>query len=183
MEIRSVLASDDRRAIGQVYVQSWRHAYRGIVPQDFLDSLSNADWLPATDAPGMRSLILLDGNRIVGTSCFCASRDISMPRWGEVAALYLLPTHMGRGLGRALLDGAVEALHQDGLTSIHLWVLENNLAARRFYSRNGFRPSGRVNTIEIGGKALRELQYILEESFGGSAPSCRMNPIHQKGVS
>lgn len=162
MELRFVCADDDRRAIGEVYAQSWRHAYRGIVPQDFLDRLSDEDWLSAIDAPGMRALILLDGSRIVGTSGVCASRDASMAGWGEVVSIYLLPSHMGRGLGRALLNASAEALRREGFASIYLWVLEANFAARRFYDRNGLRPSGRVREIEISGRRLREMQYVLE---------------------
>jgi ribosomal protein S18 acetylase RimI-like enzyme len=65
-----------------------------------------------------------DGERLVG---FVACRD------GWIDQLYVLPGHQGQGLGRALLDIAL-----DGQTSVRLWTFQKNTAARRFYERNGF---------------------------------------------
>lgn len=55
---------------------------------------------------------------------------------------------------------AVEELRQMGFRSVFLWVLEENARARRFYEREGFSESGKVLDDQIGGRALREVQYI-----------------------
>jgi hypothetical protein len=39
MEIRRAVA-DDARGIAQVHVKSWQAAYRGLLPQSYLDALS-----------------------------------------------------------------------------------------------------------------------------------------------
>ena len=44
MEIRPVNAHDDPLAISDIYEQSWRYAYRGIVPQAYLDSIPHGRW-------------------------------------------------------------------------------------------------------------------------------------------
>ena len=36
IEVERLAADDDLAAVARVYVRSWRHAYRGIVPQDLL---------------------------------------------------------------------------------------------------------------------------------------------------
>ena len=37
MEIRLLTAADDLYAVSRVYEESWRCAYRGLVPQDYLE--------------------------------------------------------------------------------------------------------------------------------------------------
>lgn len=39
MEIRRIQESDDRWKISRIYEESWKFAYQGIVPQDYLDSI------------------------------------------------------------------------------------------------------------------------------------------------
>lgn len=55
----------------------------------------------------------------------------------EVERLFVDPCFQGRGIGAALLRFAVEQHH-----STHLWALEKNTGALRFYARHGFHPSG-----------------------------------------
>ncbi len=162
MEIRPVGKSDDRAAISRVYAESWKYAYKGIVPQDYLDGLSEDKWSLAPDKPGLYSLVLLDGEKIVGTSSCCKSRWSDMEGWGEIVSIYLLPEYIGKGLGAPLLKAAEGCLRGLGFNKIFLWVLEENLRARRFYERNGFASSGKYTESEIGGKILREAQYTKQ---------------------
>lgn len=39
MEIRHLIKSDDKIAISHVYEESWKFAYKGIVPQDYLNQI------------------------------------------------------------------------------------------------------------------------------------------------
>lgn len=160
MKIRLVLPADNRNEISRVYEESWKYAYRGIVPQSYLDSIPSGRWADAADRNGTRSLILLDKERIVGTSSVSRSRFTELSDWGEIISLYLLPEYIGKGFGRALLCAATEELRNMGFESILLWVLEENARARRFYERSGFCESGEVLEDQIGGKPLREIQYI-----------------------
>lgn len=51
----------------------------------------------------------------------------------EVKRLFVEPAFQGRGIGAALLEYAVERHHVT-----HLWALEKNVRAIRFYERHGF---------------------------------------------
>lgn len=51
----------------------------------------------------------------------------------EVKRLFVEPAFQGRGIGAALLQFAVEQHH-----ATHLWALEKNVKALRFYERHGF---------------------------------------------
>ena len=55
----------------------------------------------------------------------------------EVEKLFVEPVLQGQGIGEKLLAFAVRDKQAD-----HLWALEKNARAIRFYERNGFHPSG-----------------------------------------
>ena len=52
MEIRYITESDNRDAISRIYEESWKYAYRGIVPQEFLDDLPESRWVEKIGTPG-----------------------------------------------------------------------------------------------------------------------------------
>jgi len=166
MVIREVNQTDSRYEISNIYEQSWKYAYKGIITQEYLDSIPSGQWCDAFDNPDRHTLIMLDGDKIIGTSSYCKSRFDDYKDWGEVISIYLLPEYMGKGYGKSLLKTAVEELKAMGFETIFLWVLEENHRARHFYEKFGFKNSGKYLENNIGGKQLRELQYVynLEES-------------------
>jgi ribosomal protein S18 acetylase RimI-like enzyme len=52
--------------------------------------------------------------------------------------LYVVPDKRGHGLGRALLEAAMEASRQKGATHIELGTSEDDTAARALYESAGF---------------------------------------------
>lgn len=75
MEIRKIKKSDDINAIGKIYEKSWKFAYDGIIPKDYLDSISGNKWLPHFENKNMNSLVLIENNQFIGTSSYCKSRN------------------------------------------------------------------------------------------------------------
>jgi GNAT superfamily N-acetyltransferase len=61
--------------------------------------------------------------------------------------LYVLPAWWGRGVAEVLHDRVLELLRGRGCERCHLWVLEHNARARRFYERLGWRESGTTRVI------------------------------------
>jgi len=120
MEIRYLTPTDDRMAVSRIYEESWKHAYKGIVPQDYLDAIPEGRWASGLDRQGWKTLVCVDGDRLVGTSSFCASRLERLPGWGEVVSIYLLPESMGKGYGWLLLRSAVSELNRLGYPDIFL---------------------------------------------------------------
>ena len=68
MEIRLLTAADDLYAVSRVYEESWRCAYRGLVPQDYLDAIPRGHWVPLLERPGSISLVAVEAGEIVGTA-------------------------------------------------------------------------------------------------------------------
>ncbi len=162
MEIRPIRPEDSRMEISAVYETSWRSAYRGIVPQAYLDAIPKGHWAPHLDQPGWHTLVCIEDGRIIGTTSFCRSRFPQFASSGEIISLYLLPEYMGRGCGKALCETALRALRQMGFSDVFLWVLEENRRAWSFYEKLGFVCTADFLNDQIGGKTLREVRYSKE---------------------
>ncbi len=67
-----------------------------------------------------------------------------------LAELYVVPPRRGQGLGRALMEAAIELARRKGATHMDLGTSEDDVAARRLYGSLGFtkregRPDGPIN--------------------------------------
>lgn len=156
-----MLPSDDRLAISNIYEKSWKFAYRGIVPRSYLDSIPSGRWAGSIDGVGKYNAVAVESGKFIGTSCFCRSRFSDLKDFGEIVSLYLLPEYIGKGYGKKLTEYVVGELGKLGYSDIFLWVLEENVRARKFYERFGFTADGGVTVTDIGGKLLREIRYRI----------------------
>jgi ribosomal protein S18 acetylase RimI-like enzyme len=154
---------EDALGIATIHVEAWRAAYRGIVPDEYLRTLSieqrHARWRQILEA-GESVLVAEDGDKAVGWISAARSRDVDAPQsTGEIWAVYVDPGHWGKGIGRALCAAAEEELRRQGFTEVTLWVLKDNERAQRFYVSTGLIPDACEDRIvQIGGKALREVR-------------------------
>ena len=133
MKIRYLSSADDRTAISRIYEESWKYAYQGIIPQEYLDSIPRGQWASNLDNPNLKTLVCIEDGRFIGTSSFGKSRFEKYSHWGEIISIYLLPDYMGKGYGKALLQATVSELKKLGFEDVFLWVLEENVRASRFY--------------------------------------------------
>lgn len=162
MEIRFIAPTDDRSEISKVYEESWKFAYKGIVPQSYLDSIPEGRWASKVDSLDRKTLVCVESGKIIGTTSFSKSRFAQFSDWGEIISIYLLPNYMGRGYGKALLEAAVAELKTMDYKNVFLWVLEENSRARKFYEKMGFTLADDCLDDNIGGKNLREIRYIYQ---------------------
>jgi RimJ/RimL family protein N-acetyltransferase len=160
----------DAAAIARVHVRSWQIAYRGLIPQDYLDRLDPAErrerWergLAEQQWPRSGTLVAecTDGrDGIVGFVHIGPSRDDDAgPTVGEVSAIYALATVWGTGVGRELMAAALAGLGEAGYAQATLWVLDANARARRCYEAAGWRPDGTVKVDASRGFPLEEVRY------------------------
>jgi GNAT superfamily N-acetyltransferase len=168
VEIRPATRAD-ARAIAEVHVASWRWAYRDLLPGAVLDGLSvdrrEEMWRSVLAALDERTvaLLALDGGTVIGFGSAGAAGDPDAPATeAEVFTLYLLEPYAGRGIGRELFAGLLDALRAQGYTRATLWVLEANQRTRRFYEAAGWRADGARDLYEIGGEGYPEVRYATE---------------------
>ncbi|MFL5900111.1 MAG: GNAT family N-acetyltransferase [Solirubrobacterales bacterium] len=150
--------ADDASSIAEIHVRSWQAAYRGILADDLLDSLSVAErgdsWRALLDDTEHHWLNLVAEDGSGELAGFCAvttpSRDAKKDELlAEVGALYVDPDRWREGTGAAMLMAAFEELKERGWQEVVLWVLPENRRALAFYSRFGF-------TVEEGVKKCEE---------------------------
>lgn len=66
----------------------------------------------------------------------------------EICDFYVEPFFKGCGIGRALIQYVIEEAKQNGMKRIFLWVIKENLQARKFYEANSFVATGETCLIE-----------------------------------
>ena len=171
--------AEDALAIASVHVGAWKAAYRGIVSDEFLDSLSleqrSAAWKRILLAdPPEDVWVALAGDNIVGWISAAASRDPdAKPLTGEIWALYVAPAYWRMGVGRFLCRGAERRLLERGFIEVTLWVLKDNRSAQDFYHSVGFIADPQFEKTIVWAEA--ELQEIrMRKPLGGLVrPSVR----------
>ena len=170
MQIRPATV-DDAAGVARVHVAAWQVAYRGQVPDSFLNGLSveqrTAAWIDiiAQTAWPERGLLVAEDDQgdIVGFAHVSANRDDDAePGTGEVTAIYIAPDAWRAGIGRALLESASSQLLDAGFTRATLWVLDTNHRARQFYEHLGWRPDGAVKVDDRGAFSLNEYRYLKQ---------------------
>jgi ribosomal protein S18 acetylase RimI-like enzyme len=172
--IRRAVAAD-APAIARAHVDSWRAAYRGLVPDAYLDSLSYAErersWSAQLAAGSSSTHVAETAAGVVGFATGGDTASEGLDSDGELYAIYLLPAVWRRGLGRALFAAVVADLAARECQSLGVWVLRDN-AARRFYESLGGTRVAEA-THEIGGVLLPKVAYYwpsLPHVTAGSEP-------------
>ena len=166
---------EDAAAIAHVHVQGWLTTYAGIVPADYLASLSEAErtaswqeWLKRD----ICTFVAEAEGSVIGFASGGPLREPLGDYGAELYAIYLLKTEQRKAIGRRLVSAVASSLLVEGFSSMLVWVLEQNPAVL-FYERLGAQRVG-VKAVEIGGASLceiafgwSELKHIIVPATGG----------------
>ncbi|MFD3836548.1 GNAT family N-acetyltransferase [Streptomyces sp. NPDC058642] len=158
------LADCDR--VAEIRVRGWQSAYRGLIPQPYLDALSVTE-----DAERRRERFRRSDGSVVN---LVAEQDGELLGWAahgpyregevrtadaELYAIYVDAGRYGAGIGHALLQESVRRCAAAGHDRMYLWVLKGNTRARAFYERAGFWPDGAEEPFEVDGVQVPEVRY------------------------
>lgn len=163
MNIREATAADSR-AIATIHVRSWQAAYQGIMPAEYLESLSvekrEAIWRELLCNEASETFVAESQGAMQGWINIGPSRDADAhPQTAEVWALYVDPLYWGQGIGTALWAEALRRFAQLRFAEATLWVLRENDGAIRFYQAAGFHiEDGKVQTLDRSGAQLVEIR-------------------------
>lgn len=133
--------SEDADLLATLHADSWRHAYIGLIPDDYLRHHAHAErlatWrarmLDGAEGPLAVTILRVDG-RPAGFSCLM---PLAEPGYGiYLDNLHVLPAFHGMGLGKRLMHhcAARVAAEWPG-KPLFLYVLDGNEQARTFYRR------------------------------------------------
>lgn len=167
MKIRSA-TTPDAAALARIQVNSYRTAYAGLMPADYLAHFSleeqEQDWLDLLAEPTGDILLVaeIDGGEIAGyavgrpglveiPSLQDEKEPHASPYDAELVSLHVRRALQKRGIGRALVRATAGALQEHGCTSLALFVLAGNPACG-FYER-------------LGGQCVGEKRWMMDD-FG-----------------
>lgn len=162
----------DILAIAEIQVATWHDTYRGVIPDEFLDTLAvseRAAMHQAALAKGKQIIVAelceREQQRIAGFASFgtwrpseCDADIVGSGPVTEIYAIYVEPTLQRSGAGRRLLDEVVRRVSGQQSQAVALWVLRDNAKGRAFYEKLGGNVAAE-RVINIGGKDLVELAY------------------------
>lgn len=152
--------------MGYVHAKSWQRAYRGIVANRIID-----EFTPEKRAEVFREAIqsrpeeyylFKSNNQPAGIALLYKSHeDKAAVNEGEIYAIYFHPDFWGTSITHMAFEFCIDRLKELGFTKINIWVLEENIRARKFYEKYGFAFDGARQMIELG-RQLSELRYSKE---------------------
>jgi len=158
-------SAQDLEPIALLHARSWRNTYRGIVPDEFLDQVADSDrrkfWAARfADTAADRRLLLqaLSAGSLLGFVSVILDAE---PKWGaRLDSLHVSPDAKGSGIGRTLFEAAREWIARASPgTAMHLWCVERNHIARRFYARQGGAIVETANRPFAGQASVLEVRY------------------------
>jgi GNAT superfamily N-acetyltransferase len=154
----------DAASVAGMHVRSWQAAYRGLLPDEYLDGLRPEDragmYAFGDLGPGRpATIVAVEQGIIRGFATIGPSRDADQQGAGELRSLNVDPDRWGAGIGRALMEAARGGLVRRGFAEAGLWVLVGNERADRFYRFDGWVPDGSRREDEVWGVAVDEARY------------------------
>ena len=153
----------DAAEIARVHVDCWRAAYRGQMPDELLASLSverrTEFWRRSLEEGDAGVLVAEVSGTVGGFVSVGPSRDED--GIAELYAIYIEPERFGTGLGRALMDAALERMRRLAYQRAMLWVLDGNERAERFYRIAGWEREDTTRDEEWGSWTIREARYRI----------------------
>ena len=152
----------DAPEIARVNLDTWRVAYRGLLPTAYLDKLSLAKGEQAQREhlamPDQARFLAVSPQKALGFSAVGRNRVPVEGFDGELYGLYVRPAFQRLGLGSRLFGASVQWLKDEGYRSMIVWVLKDN-PARVFYEEAGGRPLPTTRMRMFSGTRMMEVSY------------------------
>ena len=182
LQIIQACTAEHFAALSRIHALSWRSAYRGLLPQRFLEQEITEDrWIPFFQSGFQKGthqgLLLLRNGEPVCSGSFgparldcqdgslCAFDNSAFLGYGEIISLYTLPGETGKGYGSLLLEEMTARLEREGRPGCLLYVLRENGRARDFYEKHRFRWTGEAIDVPLPGTVCVDLRYL--RTFSG----------------
>jgi len=154
----------DAAGIANIFVDSWRETYAGILPATGLLRMSKPDqtaaWIRAISCANLSNptLVAADAKaNIYGFVGAGTSRDRSLPYEAEIYTLYVAPGFTGQGIGASLMSSVFRLFSKANYGGLIIWALADN-PSRFFYEAMGGRLIAE-RQHPLWGATYREIAY------------------------
>lgn len=160
----------DAAPVAALHATSWRSAYRGILPDDFLDSGLDDErrtaWMERLQVSPVATAFGIvaedEAGHMVGFAYVVPGDD---PVWGTLLDnLHVHPDLKGGGVGRRLMQAVARELGPTHSQPMYLWVLDANEPAKRFYERLGAEfAEQETEALPFSGVALPKWRCVWRD--------------------
>ena len=150
---------EDVLQIAEILVEDWQTAYRGIMDDDFLDSLSAAQRYEIEIRRCQQYVVAADGNEILGYAWSEETDDEAADC--EMIALYVRYSKQKSGIGRTLMQHAMDGFTKAGKKTMIVWCLKENHESRKFYEKMGGKAD-QEGTHKWGGREYALVSYLYQ---------------------
>ena len=158
----------DAEDIAKVHVKAWQVGYKGLMPKEYLESLSAESkikqWVESLTKNSLGTNLIIEVNdSLVGFSVFGPARDkdLSNKNCGELVALNILPEYWSNGFGSELIQYVIEISKKRKWDALYLWVMKKNTRAKSVYEGFGFIEDGsEKEDTKLTGHVLQEVRYV-----------------------
>ena len=153
----------DAEAVARIYIDAWRDTYPLVLPAKLLLNMSlsvqTLRWRNAICMAAREAVYVAEdkSGALLGMTSMGRSRDPALGYDAEIYTLYVDPMMTGMGAGRALLQGAFEALVERGHMRCVIWAHARN-PARYFYEAMGGKLIAE-RTVSLMGVPVPEAAY------------------------
>lgn len=158
MEIRKA-TEEDVRQIAEIVVEDWKTAYKGIIDDDYLESLSAGKRYDREMQLYPRYMVAVDRNEVLGYVWNEMAGDD--PADCEVVALYVRYSKRKNGIGRALLLDSMDRFRKAGKKTMIIWCLRENHESRKFYEKMGGQAY-KDGTHRWGSREYDMISYLYQ---------------------
>ena len=150
---------EDVWQIAEILVEDWQKAYRGIMDDAFLDSMSADQRYEIEVKRYQKFVVAADGNEILGYAWLEMAAD--EPADCEVIALYVRYSKRNNGIGKLLMRYAIKHFRESGKKQMIIWCLKENGESRKFYEKAGGKVF-RTGSHNWGGKEYDMISYLYD---------------------
>lgn len=158
---------EDADTLALINSKSIQEGFKGIISDEFLKEKFSFERLKERfnkelDEGNTTNCVIYKDGMPIGIQTF--AKDDWMDRDNfeiDIWRIYLLPDYWGKNLGLEFIEWGINELKNKGYKKAALWVLEENMRARKFYEKAGFIHEGEIRIINVG-KEVKEYRYIKQ---------------------
>jgi len=170
VKIRKAVVTDVTDIV-KINIKTWKIAYKGIVPQAHLDSLSINDKLPRwtkriknlkenKNEIFVAEISNINGKELIGFSLGGPSHFEDFKIDGDLHAIYVLPKYWKQGIGTLLFNAIIKSFLNKQYKTMVIWALKKNSACEFYKNMGGLQKFHK--TLTYAGKELDALGFFWE---------------------
>ncbi|GHA52547.1 GNAT family N-acetyltransferase [Photobacterium aphoticum] len=159
---------DDVNNIAHIHVKSWAYAYKGLMPDSFIESYTlekrQTLWSNIIGR-NLADVLVVDGEAgLAGFLCFGQPKTLKGTDVYELSSIYIDPANVRQGIGQALYNECERMLRTLKAQRVTLWALDSNERALHFYTQQGFIPTGEISKECANDVILHDIELAKDLS-------------------